>query len=106
MRLLERLARHARDRGDSIAVRDVATGAVLTYGALAESVDEFARQLAGMFGESTTMVLKAPNTANYTIAFLAALSAGHAVFPVSNDIAEMELQTALEKSGAAATIDS
>ena len=43
---------------------------------------------------------------NYTIAFLAALAAGHAVFPVSNDIAETELNTASERSSAAAMIDS
>ena len=47
------------DRGDAIAVGDVANGEVLTYAKLAESVNEFTGRLARDFAGSVTVTLKA-----------------------------------------------
>src|SRR5438874_3573992 len=105
LQLLERLERHARDSGDVVAVRDLISGNTVTYAKLSNAVDEFAKKLLASVAGSNILVLRSPNVANYTIAFLAALSAGHAVFPVSNDVAEAELRLAVERSGAAGVIN-
>ena len=77
MRLLDRLAHHAADRPATIAYRDAATGASLTWAELSARVTAAAVPAGG------PAVIVLPNTLDFPVAFLAALAAGVGAFPIS-----------------------
>jgi acyl-CoA synthetase (AMP-forming)/AMP-acid ligase II len=105
MHLLSQLHRHAADRPDQLALRECDSGKTLTWRQLAQSVTDFANQLASQNADATTFLLRCPNRVEFHIAFLACLSAKHAIFPVSCDLVEMELREAAKRSGAHGSIE-
>ncbi len=95
MRLLDRLARHAADRPTAVAFRDAATGDTLTWAGLHAAV---ARAAAELSPESVAM-LRLANTVEFPVAFLAALTAGCGVFPVSPAESPATVQAAGDRAG-------
>ena len=98
IQLLERLDRHAADAPDRIALREIASGRMLTYGALTAATREFAQRCNDLIH-----LLKCGNCCDYHVAFLGALRANRTVFPVAPDIVTHELNALITKSSAAIT---
>ena len=104
MQLLDRLSFHARTRPDDLAYTDQ-SGHALTWRDLHDAACGFALEIGEKLSDlNGAIVLCAPNQINYPIAFLGILSAGFDVFPVSADIAEVELTRAAQRSNAVAVI--
>ncbi|MBA2708766.1 MAG: acyl--CoA ligase [Gemmatimonadaceae bacterium] len=104
MQLLEALARHVTDMPRKVAVREVGGPQILTYQELAARVNQLAARLSNHLAPGSVVLLCAPNTSAFHIAFLAALAAGCSVFPFSPDAVEPELISAATQSRAAAVI--
>src|SRR5687768_2932519 len=102
MELIERLNRHALDRPNKAAVREIATGRVMTYRELAEATRSTVTQ----------RMLRCGNSCNFHIAFLAALRANRITFPISPNTVAHERQIvaartqALADDGAAVLLQS
>lgn len=106
MELLERLARHATDSRERVAVHEVAGERSITYGELYERAKSFAERLREVVAPGSVVMQCAPNVMEFHVAFFGVLLAGCSVFPFSPDAVEPELVRAAEKSGAAAVIGS
>ncbi len=106
LRLIEKLHAHARQRPNDFAIRQVVpdNGHAIRWGELAERVNLLQAILRHEFPAGSTLLLCSTNRPEYTVAFLAMLSAGMTVFPVAPDIARVELQSAAERCGAAGAI--
>ena len=105
MHLLSQLHHHAAERPDGLALRECATGKTFTWRQLAEAVHDFACKLPAQHNKPSTFLLRCDNRIEFHIAFLACLSSNNAIFPLSHDIAEMELRHAARCAGAAAIIE-
>lgn len=66
----------------------------LGYGELAGAVDALAARLAGELPAGAVLMLVLPNCVEYIVAYLAALAAGAAVFPLHPELTETELRKA------------
>jgi acyl-CoA synthetase (AMP-forming)/AMP-acid ligase II len=82
MQLLDRLDRHAADAPDRLALREIASGRMMTYRQLADASR----------ATSNERFLRRGNVCDFHIAFLTALRAKRAAFPISKDTVERELQ--------------
>jgi acyl-CoA synthetase (AMP-forming)/AMP-acid ligase II len=91
MRLLDRLAHHAATRPDAVAYRDAATGASLTWAGLCGRV-------VGTTCTDPVVVIRLANTLEFPVAFLAALAAGRAVFPISPAEASAVVESATARA--------
>src|SRR3954447_19316633 len=97
--LLRRVADRAECLPDALAYREVDSGAAegdLTYGALLQRVEARAAALRDSVAPGSVVLLVAPNTCDFPIAFLAILAAGCDVFPVSPDLTAPELLSAAQ----------
>lgn len=106
MNILAQLHRHATDRPDRIAVREVGSGRTITWAALESDVLAFSARLRQRVPPRSTVMLRCANGTAFHIGFLGALHAGLTVFPVSNEITQAEMASAARQSGAFATIAS
>jgi acyl-CoA synthetase (AMP-forming)/AMP-acid ligase II len=105
MELLDRLFVHAVDRGNAVALREVGPGGrVLTFDGLCAEIEAFSHRLLTDFPQPCVLMLQMPNVCDFHVAFLSALFAGHAVFPVPMDLAAAELKSAAERANVAAVI--
>lgn len=107
LRLLDRLHDHARRAPTSPAVREVGQHLgdgprEVSYAALAAAVDALAARLTTEVPPGGVVLLGCPNQAEFTAAFLACLSAGVKVFPVSPDLTGPELSAAAAGGSSAA----
>ena len=102
--LLNQLRSHALTRPADIAYREASTNRTITWRELANAADTIASALRPKLPSRSVVMLCTPNVIEYAIAFFGVLISGFDVFPVSADIAEAELQRAIEQSGAAAMI--
>jgi acyl-CoA synthetase (AMP-forming)/AMP-acid ligase II len=106
LRLLAQLDRHAAERPAAPAISptstaaSVAAGAALTWAELRDLVAGFAAVLAGRTAAGDVLLLCAPNRAEFTVAFLAALRAGLRVFPLSPSMTAAELSAAAVQTAA------
>lgn len=73
MQLIERLDRHAVERPDKPAVREIASGRVMTYRQLAEATRS----------PVTSRELRCGNTCDFHVAFLSAMRAGQIIVLIS-----------------------
>jgi acyl-CoA synthetase (AMP-forming)/AMP-acid ligase II len=105
MNLLHQLHRHAAERPDQLAIRECCSGRTLTWRQLEQAVMNFADQLLTEEDKTTTYLLRCGNRLEFHVAFLACFAANHVVFPVSHDIAELELHHATLRSGASGLIE-
>lgn len=105
MDLLDQLHRHVQDRPDHLAIRECAGGRTFTYGNLARAVCKFAARIHELIPQPSTLLLRCCNRAEFQIAFLGGLSAGHAIFPVATDITDVELLQCADRCGAIGIID-
>jgi acyl-CoA synthetase (AMP-forming)/AMP-acid ligase II len=109
--LLDRLWRWETDRGRGIAyvgpmtMTDGGNTEHLTWSTLAQRVRNLARELKQRIPEKTVVLVSLENALDFPIAFLAVLASGRSVFPVNPDLAPPERREAIERSGAAATIE-
>jgi acyl-CoA synthetase (AMP-forming)/AMP-acid ligase II len=106
LRLIENLHRHAQDRADAAAIVAAGDSAhrSITYGRLANTVEDLAAELKQCLPPGATVMLCYPNLPGYVPAFLAVLAAGYALFPVSSDMTNAELAGAAGRARAAAII--
>jgi acyl-CoA synthetase (AMP-forming)/AMP-acid ligase II len=91
----------ARERGDKPAVIDGETGAILTYGGLAEGADRVAAGFARAGvrpGEAVAIAL--PNSFDFVLAWYGALRAGAWVVPLSPLCTPAEMEHLIHDSGA------
>lgn len=104
MYVLEQLHRHAAERGDNTAVKQVAPACVhvepLTYARLAQFVNGTAATLASKSSPGDVAILQCPNAPVFVVAFLAALQADLVIFPVHAQATEFELNAAAETTRA------
>jgi acyl-CoA synthetase (AMP-forming)/AMP-acid ligase II len=99
--LPEYVLAHARQRGSRRALVDAATGAELTYAELATAADEVSAVLAAHgVGPGDVLALCAPNSIDFVIACLAAISAGAVVTTVNPLWTETEITRQLRQAGA------
>jgi long-chain acyl-CoA synthetase len=103
--ILERLRRHASDAPDTLALREVASGEVMTWSDLSAAVDEFASGLATDLPQDSVMMLRLPNGCDFHVALLGVLAAGMTAFPVSHELTRAEFDAAATKSAACAVTD-
>ncbi|HEY8667238.1 MAG TPA: class I adenylate-forming enzyme family protein [Tepidisphaeraceae bacterium] len=103
LRLLERLRLHAVDRPGAIAIvqADAPGWRPLTWKELHADVGALAGHLRQVIADGGTLLLCCPNQAEYIVAYLAIVSTGAAVFPISPELTVVEIATAAERSGAA-----
>lgn len=106
MQLLEQLHHHSIDHPERLALREPCTGKAINYRQLDTGVTDFASVLRARLTEPSTVLVKISNRIDFVIAFLAGLSAGHAVFPVPTDLADAELCCAAKQCRARALITS
>lgn len=93
MRLLDRLGAHASAGDHRIAYRDVAEGTSLSYRALFNRAARLAQRLrASSVPDDAVVLICCPNTLDFPVAFLGALAAGCAAFPMSTDSPATELK--------------
>jgi len=102
--LLTRLHSHAAARPDDIAYREASNDRTLTWRALADGVAGFANAVRSTISPASTVMLCAANQIEYPIAFLGILAAGCDVFPISADVAEVELLRAVAHARALAIV--
>ncbi|HEY7117024.1 MAG TPA: class I adenylate-forming enzyme family protein [Tepidisphaeraceae bacterium] len=101
MELLERLDRHAASAGGQVAYGEVGgAGRQLSYAELAG----LSRGMAAHLHAGDVVMVCLPNRIEYPVAFLGALRAGCAVFPVSADTTDAELVTLARQANASAII--
>ena len=104
MQLLERLQSHARSAQSRTAYREVGVkGREMTYAQLWKATGAMAGRLRARIERGGVVMLCLPNRIEYPVAFLGALAAGCAVFPVSAESTEAEL-LALARNAGVATI--
>src|SRR5687768_3608134 len=96
--LLERLARHAADAPDRVALREVGSNFSLTYAQLDQQAGAFANTLRSSLPSGSVVMLRCPNIARYHVAFLGTLGAGMTVFPISCGISQVEFDSLIAKS--------
>lgn len=106
LRLLDDLRTHARLRPAAPALLPVggSAGTPLAFAELERLTREVATVLRQRIAPRSTVLLCYPNRPAYHAAFLGALAAGDAVFPVSTESAAPELEAAARRSSAAAAI--
>jgi long-chain acyl-CoA synthetase len=105
MKLLQRLDAHARTAGRRTAYRELnAEARELSYEQLRDRVFSFAGRLRGQVKAGEVVMLSLPNRIEYPVAFLSVLAAGCSVFPVSAEIAEVELRALARETGVAAIV--
>jgi acyl-CoA synthetase (AMP-forming)/AMP-acid ligase II len=104
LELLNQLRAHAAARPDEIAYREASTNRTITWRELTNAADTMASALRPKLPARSVVMLCTPNVLEYPIAFFGIVAAGFDVFPVSSEIAEAELQRAIEQSGARAMI--
>lgn len=102
--LLDRLHQHATARPDEVAYLDATTQRTLTWRAFAAAVAAHSHTIRSALPNAGVVLLAAPNTLEYPIAFMSILAAGCDVFPIAPDLADAELRRAAEQSNAAAVI--
>jgi long-chain acyl-CoA synthetase len=100
--VLTRLADHAAQRANQIAVREVGPGAAgaLTYAQLHDRVQAAAGQLQTRLGPGDVAILFTGNRVEFFVAALAVWSAGGALMPVHTSIADAELSAAIARTKA------
>lgn len=101
--LLAQVNRHADERPNALAYR-MAGGASLTYRELLDRATALADTLATRLPSQSVVLLSYPSQLEYPIAFLGILAAGCAVFPVSSEATDTELNNAVIEAGAVAVI--
>jgi acyl-CoA synthetase (AMP-forming)/AMP-acid ligase II len=106
MNLLARISDHAARRPGAIAYRQVVEQRDITYADLWQAARAFGEKLRDQFGEGATLLIKIPNSIDYPIAFLGALCARCAAFPVPDAITRPELNALVQQVGARALITS
>ena len=104
-KLLDRLRRHATDAPGRAAVREIATGRIITYAQLHDAATRFAAALRQRLPAGCVVILRCPNRCDYHVAFVGALREGVVVFPVPADINPREFAALAAKSGATAVVD-
>jgi long-chain acyl-CoA synthetase len=108
LRLLDQLARHAREIPDTTAVREVnadkGSERLLTFGQWKDQTELFASYLRQHLSSGSVVILCCLNTLDFHVAFTAILQAGCVAFPISPDAAEPELRTLAERTHALAVI--
>jgi acyl-CoA synthetase (AMP-forming)/AMP-acid ligase II len=104
--LLNAAARHAKDFPTRAAVREIGSTQTrtLSYHELLEGTEALAKQLKARLAPGSVVMICSRNTCDFHVAFLAALAAGYAVFPMSSDAVEPELVRAAERARVAAVI--
>jgi long-chain acyl-CoA synthetase len=101
LELLDRVERWAREAPGHIAYVEAAGGGrTLTYRELVERV----RAVRGSIRPATVVMLRCPNRIEYPIWFLAILSAGASVFPVSVELAQAELRQLAQRAQVGAIV--
>jgi long-chain acyl-CoA synthetase len=103
-RLIEQLERRARNNPDAYALRQVESERSMTWAQLSAQTTALADALVERVEPGGVAVICAPNEPEFTVAFLASLSAGLRAFPISPELAEPEMLAAAQRSGAAAAI--
>lgn len=107
-KVLQRCARHARDRRDAPAfVENIPTGGpsrTLTFGALWREIQSLAGQIASRTQPGDAVLISYPNQLELVVAFFATLQAGRTAFPVNVGLTTGELLSALQRSGATLVI--
>lgn len=104
MRLLEKLRHHANTAPGRIAYRDMASGEELSYRDLSRRVAGVATRLQVMLPAQAVTLICCPNSLDFPPAFLGALAAGCAAFPISTECPARELQRAADRAGATLVI--
>src|SRR5260221_13500670 len=107
MKLLQRLDAYARTAGRRTAYRELCGDArELSYEQLRDRVLSFARCVRGQVKAGEVVMLGLPNRIEYPVAFLGVLAAECSVFPVSAEIAEVELRALAREGGGAVDLSS
>lgn len=96
LRLFEQMERHARDNPRADAVCDE-SGQAISRGELLARVRCWSAYLAATVPAGGVVMICTPNRSEFTIAFLAVLSAGLRAFPVSPELTGPELLSALDQ---------
>jgi long-chain acyl-CoA synthetase len=106
LEILSRLASHATRDGGRLAVREVGPGCSgsLTYSLLYDRVQAGAAQLEPFVNPGEVVVLITGNRVEFSVAALAAWSAGAALMPVHPSIADAELATVIQRTRARAVM--
>lgn len=106
MELLERVFGQGRQRPGAAAVRQVwpVAGSVVSFAALSQAIATLANQLKATLPGGAVVIVRGGNSPQYLVAYLAVLAAEMTVFPLPIDLAEPELLSAAQRSGAAAMI--
>ena len=107
LQLLNNLSQHGQLRPDAVAVREVVRdepSRMLTWDQLSRLVDHWGAVFASALKPGDVGIICSPNTCGFWVVFLGMLKAGLNVFPVWSDIAEPELLSAAERTGATAIV--
>lgn len=91
--LFERVRQHAERAPGRIAYHEVATGRSITYAQLVERVE--------LHRDHDEFVLRTANRIEFPIAYLAQLTAGRTVFPLSIELADVEVANLQRQASAA-----
>jgi acyl-CoA synthetase (AMP-forming)/AMP-acid ligase II len=101
LRLLAQIERHARERPTAPAFSHAITplgAADLTWSQLQSAILAASAEFADHLDPGSVLLLCSANRAEFAIAFLAGLSAGLCVFPVSPSLTVAELESAAEET--------
>jgi len=106
LQLLQRLAEHASEKPDAAACSPAAAnaGAALSWRQLESAVRFWANQFGAQLDPRQTLVISTPNCPEAVVAFLAALSAGLRVFPMSPELSATEIARNCDQSDAAGAV--
>lgn len=106
LRLLEALSRHASERPDALAYVELASSRRMSWAELRAAASVMAKRVRQAMPAGSVVIVSIANTCDFPAAFLGILQAQCSAFPVSAEIAPVELQAAIENSDAAAIIRS
>lgn len=102
--LIDRVFRHAANGPGRAAYHEAARGSTLTYGDLATGIRAISALAASRRGDRRTVMLRCENRVEYPIWFLALLSCGADVVPVSAGLTETEQWDAATRAGVTAVV--
>ena len=106
LQILQRLYRHARERGDVVAIHEVSGGAerCVTFAQLASAVRSFAATIEQEVAPGEVVIICQPNIAECTVAFLATLHARAVGFLINPTVSLPELEHAARATNAKAQV--
>ena len=93
LELVERVRSHARRAPSQIAYLEVAGGRSISYAQLVERIESFCDDVP-----ANVVILRSANRIDFPVQFLACLMRSKTVFPISIELAEIEVSNLYERT--------